>query len=393
MVDNCEHVVDELAPVVVDILERVPELRILATSRRPLRVPGEIVWLVPPLTSPDATALFADRARAASMGFDLDGRDADVAAICAELDGMPLAIELIAARAGAFTIDQLGERLADRFGLLGAERRGARPRHHTLRAATDWSHDLLDEAERRTFRRLSVFAGGATIDAAAVVCADGDVARDDVAEIVARLVDQSLLVADSGRYRMLITLGEYGRERLVAAGELEPTMRLFVGWAADLAHRSFLDWRNPGGRDHTHWMRVVDTELDNFRQALSAAIELGAFDDAARIGGSLGWFWWHSGRAAEGLMWLERLLAATDLGATVPRRPRVDVPRQARRRARARSMRPPRTRRARSSSSASTTSRLSNRSVNPCCTTWRWRRGGSARQLGMRNAPRSPTSA
>ena len=161
ILDNCEHVIDGAARLAVDLLESAPELRLLATSREALRVPGEAVWVVPPLDTDDAVTLFADRARAATSAFDpTDAERSALADLCTRLDGMPLAIELTAARSNAFTVTQLSERIDDRFRLLTGGARTALPRQQTLRAVTDWSYDLLFDHERRVFERLSVFAGG-----------------------------------------------------------------------------------------------------------------------------------------------------------------------------------------------------------------------------------------
>jgi predicted ATPase/DNA-binding SARP family transcriptional activator len=307
VVDNCEHVLDAAARVVVDLLERLPDTQVLATSREPLRAPGEAVMVVPPLGREAAVALFTDRARAVSSRVEIDAVAA--ADLCDGLDGMPLAIELTAARANAFTVEQLLDRLDDRFRPVGGGPRVVLPRHQTLRAVTDWSHDLLFEPERAVFRRLAVFAGGCTLDAAEAVCAGGVVHADDVADIVARLVDKSLVVADRGRYRMLISLAQYARERLVERGEDHEVSSRHAEWFAELALRSFHDWREPGGRDQTWWMGRIAADLDNARRAIDWAV---ACEDplAATLAGGLGWYWWHAGRAAEGVERLGAVLAA-----------------------------------------------------------------------------------
>ena len=174
MLDNCEHVIDDAARLAETCSPSAPRLRMLATSREALRVPGEVVWRVPPLGADDAVALFAERARAATLdaSSSSDGDRAVVAELCERLDGMPLAIELAAARTSAFTVAQLAERLDDRFRLLTGGARTALPRQQTLRAVTDWSYDLLFDDERTVFERLSVFVGGCTLEAAEAVCAD-----------------------------------------------------------------------------------------------------------------------------------------------------------------------------------------------------------------------------
>jgi predicted ATPase len=219
VLDNCEHVIEDAAAVAEDLLAAAPRLRVLATSRERLRVPGEMLWSVRPLTPADSLELFAERAGAAAPTFELtDTTEPFVAELCRRLDGMPLAIELAAARVRAFPVEQLLERLDDRFRLLTGGARTALARQQTLRAVVDWSYDLLFEDERRVFERLSVFAGGCTLEAAEAVCADDEEVPDvSVADIVARLVDKSLVVAEEARrYRVLFTLGQYGRERLAA---------------------------------------------------------------------------------------------------------------------------------------------------------------------------------
>jgi hypothetical protein len=178
-----------------------------------------------------------------------------------------------------------------------------------LRAVTDWSHDLLFEPERAVFRRLAVFAGGCTLDAAEAVCAGGIVHGDDVADVIARLVDKSLVVADHGRYRLLISLAEYARERLAEHGEDDHAAARHAAWFADLAIRSFHDWREPGGRDQTWWMVRIAADLDNVRRAIDWAV---AHHDPVALGlaGGLGWYWWHAGRAAEGVARLGAALAS-----------------------------------------------------------------------------------
>ena len=186
---------------------------------------------------------------------------------------MPLAIELTAARSNAFTVTQLSERIDDRFRLLTGGARTALPRQQTLRAVTDWSYDLLFDHERRVFERLSVFAGSCTLEAAESVCADDQLSDADVGSIVGRLVDKSLLVTDgSGRYRLLQTLAQYGRERLVARDDNEAVRDRHAEYYRVLAEQSWVDWRQPGGRPQTWWIAHLTDELDNLRAALTWSI-------------------------------------------------------------------------------------------------------------------------
>ncbi|HTN81774.1 MAG TPA: BTAD domain-containing putative transcriptional regulator, partial [Acidimicrobiales bacterium] len=207
VVDNCEHLVAASAHAVGTLLEGCDVLRVVATSREALRVPGEVVWVVPPLRTDDGATLFLARAAAAASGFEVDDARVEVVRdICVRLDGLPLAIELAAARSSAFTVSQIAERLDDRFRLLSGGARTAMARQQTLRAVVDWSYDLLFDDERRVFERLSVFPGGCTIDAAEAVCSSDDLDAADVADAVAGLVGKSLLVVDrsgpEARYNM-----------------------------------------------------------------------------------------------------------------------------------------------------------------------------------------------
>ena len=310
ILDNCEHVIDGAARLAVDLLQSAPWVRLLATSREALRVPGEAVWVVPPLDTDDAVTLFADRARSAAAAFDpTDAERGALADLCMRLDGMPLAIELTAARSNAFTVTQLSERIDDRFRLLTGGARTALPRQQTLRAVTDWSYDLLFDHERRVFERLSVFAGSCTLEAAESVCADDQLSHADVGSIVGRLVDKSLLVTDgSGRYRLLQTLAQYGRERLVARDDNAAVRDRHAEYYRVLADQSWVDWRQPGGRPQTWWIAQLTDELDNLRAALTWSIGRPDADTARLLAGSLAFYWWSSGRTAEGHGWLEQAL-------------------------------------------------------------------------------------
>src|SRR6185437_12582474 len=230
VLDNCEHLIAAAAGVADRVLARCPGMRVLATSREPLNITGEALWPVGPLAESPAERLFAERAAAVSPGFRPTAENsAAVSRICQALDGMPLAIELAAARARTMTPAQIADRLDQRFRLLTAGSRTVLPRHQTLRAVVDWSWDLLDDTERALLRRLSVFTGGATLEAAEQVCATGPVAGDDVHDLLTALADKSLLTVrqtqDGPRYLQLETIREYGRERLAEAGEAEALRR------------------------------------------------------------------------------------------------------------------------------------------------------------------------
>src|SRR5829696_1005005 len=230
VLDNCEHLVEACAKLAEVLLRSCPELRVLATSREALGITGEVTWLVPSLSLPDlrhlpafeslpqyeSARLFLERTAAVKPTFVLSEQNAGaVAQICYRLDGIPLAIELAAARRKVLSVEQIAERLEDTFGLLSAGGRTAVPRHRTLHATMDWSHELLPEEERALFRCLSVFAGGFTLEAVESVCAGEDLRSDEVLELLSHLVDKSLVMVreESGeaRYRLLETVRQYGR--------------------------------------------------------------------------------------------------------------------------------------------------------------------------------------
>jgi predicted ATPase/DNA-binding SARP family transcriptional activator len=303
VLDNCEHVLDAVAQLSGRVLAGAPGARILATSREPLSITGEMLCPVPSLTLPaenadpaeaarsSAVRLFVDRATAVRPGFGLDtASTGPVVRICRALDGIPLAIELAAARLRALTPGQVADRLDDRFRLLSVGSRDALPRHQTLRAIVDWSWDLLDDRERAVLRRLSVFGGGATPDSAEVVCALGGDHRD-VVDVVASLVDKSLVTAtgeNEVRYRLLETVRAYAAERLAEAGEATEVGAAHARYFLDLAERAEPELR---ARDQVRWLNRLSAEHDNFSAALSYAI--GQHDErtALRFVGALTWFW------------------------------------------------------------------------------------------------------
>jgi predicted ATPase/DNA-binding SARP family transcriptional activator len=300
ILDNCEHLITAAAEVAETLLRAAPRLRLLATSREPLAIGGERLYPVEPLALPPADAapavaadypavrLLLDRAD----GFVLDGRTTGpVVRICRALDGMPLAIELAAARLRTLPVDVLADRLADRFRLLTGGSRTALPRHQTLRAVVDWSWDLLSEPERALWRRFAIFHGGADVTAVERVC-EADI------DLLGALVDKSLLVLSGGRYRMLETIREYGLERLAAAGERERMRRALAGHLLDLAGAAEPELRR---NDQLAWLRRLTEEHDNMHTAVRAAVEAGDADTAVRLAARLGWYWWLRGHRAEGL--------------------------------------------------------------------------------------------
>ncbi len=307
VLDNCEHVIAAAAEVAEDLLGRCPGLRLLATSREGLRVGGETVWPVPPLAADDAVGLFAARAKAAGGSLDLDqaGLEA-VADICARLDGLPLAIELAAARTRAFPIDEISARLHDRFRLLTGGSRTALPRQQTLRAVVDWSYELLFGDEQRVFERLSVLPGGCDLATAEVVCADEQIPAEDLADHLQALVDKSLLVAvptpDGHRYTQLQTLAHYGKEKLTERGDAARTRDAMSKHFAALCAESAAAY--VGDRQRA-WLTAIDREHDNLRAALEWAVANDDAETALAIAGGASWPHWLRGTIREGKRWLD----------------------------------------------------------------------------------------
>ncbi|MFJ9318935.1 AfsR/SARP family transcriptional regulator [Streptomyces globisporus] len=302
LLDNCEHVIGGAAALADQLLSHCPRLTILATSREPLGVPGEFVRPVDPLPDPMALRLLAERGAAARPGFRTDADEATAAAcaeICRRLDGLPLAIELAAARLRMLTPRQIADRLDDRFRLLTNGSRTVLPRQQTLRAVVDWSWDLLDDAERAVLRRLSVFAGGCSLAAAEEVCAlpagPGGPAVDslDAAALLGSLVDKSLVVAAPGddgemRYRLLETVGEYAAERLAEAGEREAVERRHLVHFRELARITGPRVRGSGQREA---IAVLQREYENLRTALRHAVTARDEHEALCIVLSMAWYW------------------------------------------------------------------------------------------------------
>ncbi|MFL4949560.1 BTAD domain-containing putative transcriptional regulator [Streptomyces sp. MMS24-I31] len=307
ILDNCEHVIGAAADLAETLLTRCPGLTILATSREPLGVPGEMVRPVEPLLPDQAHRLFAERAAAVrpDVGAVLGDREA-VAEICRRLDGLPLAIELAAARLRLLTPRQIADRLDDRFRLLTAGSRTVLPRQQTLRAVVDWSWDLLDERERTVLREVSVFAGGWDLAAAEAVC------TGPAADLVGALVDKSLIVAapaggDGGmRYRMLETIHEYALERATEVPEQRAAAeRRHRAWVRALAEEAGPLLRSAG---QLPWIARLETELDNVRAALDRALATGDERDAGELVLAMGWFWWLRNHRREAAEWVQRVL-------------------------------------------------------------------------------------
>lgn len=315
VLDNCEHVIGAAADLAETLLTRCPGLTILATSREPLGVPGEVVRPVEPLLPDQAHRLFAERAAAVRPdGEDVLGDKEAVAEICRRLDGLPLAIELAAARLRLLTPRQIADRLDDRFRLLTAGSRTVLPRQQTLRAVVDWSWDLLDERERTVLREVSVFAGGWDLAAAEAVC------TGPVADVLGALVDKSLVVATPGedggmRYRMLETIHEYADERAAEVPEVRAAAeRRHRAWARALAEQAAPLLRSAA---QLPWIARLETELDNIRAALHRALLAGDEQDAGELVLAMGWFWWLRNHRREAIEWVRSVLclgAALDAG-------------------------------------------------------------------------------
>jgi predicted ATPase/DNA-binding CsgD family transcriptional regulator len=330
VLDNCEHLVEECAELADVLLRTCPDVRILATSREALGVAGEVSWPVPPLSLPDtqrgqtmehllrceAVGLFVERAGAVAPGFALTGENGQaVANLCARLDGMPLAIELAASRVRMLSVGQILGRLDDRFRLLRGNRTSV-PRHRTLEAAIDWSHELLSEKEKILFRRVSVFAGGWTLEAAERVCSGDGLGEDEVLELLSGLVDKSLVVAVGGdggtRYRMLETVRQYASDKLDDPAE-EATIRAgHANFFLDLAEEAEPALAGPG---QVTWLERLETEHDNLRVALAWLTERGEAERGLRLAAALMRFWWFRGHLAEGRARIEALLELS--GASV----------------------------------------------------------------------------
>ena len=296
VLDNCEHLVDAAARLAETLLVRTPGLRILATSREPLGVPGEVLHPVDALADDDAIRLFADRAAPVSPGFTITAAlRPTVTEICRQLDGQPLPIELAAARLRTLTVDEIRRRLRDRFRLLTNGPRTAPTRHQTLRAVVDWSWNLLDESERALARRLSVFAGGATEDAAARVCGPGDATLD----VLSALVEKSLVVAVPGaptRYRMLETIREYAAQQLDDAGERAAVEAAHAALVVELVETAEPQLRGAG---QLEWVTRLRAESDDITAVLRRAVATGDAATAHRVAAAAGWFWMITGLYAE----------------------------------------------------------------------------------------------
>jgi predicted ATPase/class 3 adenylate cyclase len=334
LLDNFEQLL-EAAPLVREILSAAARVKVLATSRIPLGLYGEHEYAVGPLSVPDprrlppvealsqyeAVRLFIERAGAAKAGFAVTNENAPaIAAICARLDGLPLAIELAAARTKLLPPKALLTRLGNRLKLLTGGAKDLPARQRTLRGAIEWSHDLLDEGEKTLFRRLAVFSGGRTLEAVDAICdAEGDLPVDAL-EGVSSLVDNSLLRREEGpedepRFVMLETIHEYAREKLQESGEAEVIKGTHAEYFLPLAEEAELELE---GSDQLEWLDRLEAEHDNLRAALSWCLAAGEAEFGVRLAGALWWFWFARGHMSEGRRWLDNALAGnSDMAASV----------------------------------------------------------------------------
>ena len=322
VLDNCEHLVTACAELVGTLLRACPNVKVLTSSREALGVAGEVTYRVPPLSRPDpkrvqsleqvtefeSVRLFVERAVRSQPRFALTDANANaVAQICHRLDGIPLAIELAAARARVLTVDQIAARLDDRFRLLTRGSRAGLPHHQTLRAAMDWGYDLLEAEERALLRRLSVFAGGCTLEAVEAICAGDDVEVLDVDDLVASLVDKSFVTAEGlngdTRYGLLETIRQYGHEKLQESGEAAVLRGRHLDWYLGLAEQAEPELQ---GSEEVGWLNRLEMEHDNLRTALDwAASGARNIEARLRLAGALHRFWSMRGHLTEGRSWLE----------------------------------------------------------------------------------------
>ncbi|MBF6412400.1 BTAD domain-containing putative transcriptional regulator [Nocardia cyriacigeorgica] len=327
ILDNCEHVIEAAAAFAHRVLGECTRLRILATSREPLGITGEALWQVEPLALPAATAdaaviadspavaLLRDRASAVRQDLGTDPATlATMARICRALDGIPLAIELAAARLRTMSLDQLAHRLDDRFRLLTGGSRTAIRQHRTLRAVVDWSWELLTDAERLVLTRLAVFAGGASLEAAEQVCADGSTVEQwQVLELLTSLTEKSLLITtdDGLRFRMLETIKQYAADRLAESGDAEAARRAHLTYFTGLAATAEPHLRRA---EQLEWLTVLEAEHDNIAAAMRGALASEDAPAAMALAAAAGWYWWLGGHKGEGT---ELVIAAAELPGEV----------------------------------------------------------------------------
>jgi predicted ATPase/class 3 adenylate cyclase len=333
ILDNCEHLIEGCAEFADTLLHAAPQVKILASSREALNIGGEATYRVPSLAAPDpqhvpplealtqydAVRLFIERAKAVRPSFEVKDANAPaVAQLCYHLDGIPLAIELAAARVRGMKVEQIAQRLNDRFRLLTSGNRTTLPRHQTLRATIDWSHSLLTEQERSLFRRLSVFAGGWTIEAAEAVCAGNGIESSEVLDLLLHLMDKSLILMDEHsaetRYHMLETIREYAHERLRESGEVNRVQQQHFAYFMQFAEK---DEPEPEADELRQWRQRLDSEFDNLRAALDWSFKDNVVS-GLRLAGVVGRFCGGTLRQREALDWLRKFLARPEISSLTP---------------------------------------------------------------------------
>ena len=328
VLDNCEHLLDACAQTAAALLTACPVLRIMVTSREPLHIAGEVVWPVPPLSLPDpdhlppvdslvnyeAIQLFIDRAQRAFPAFTITPHNAEaIAQVCCRLDGLPLAIELAAARIKMLSANQIAERLDDRFRLLTGGSPATPARHQTLKATLDWSYDLLLPSKQVLFRRLAVFAGGFDLAAAEAVCSGDGLDRAEILDLLTQLSDKSLLLVErhqgqGRRYRLLETVREYALDRQRTSGEAARMSDRHLDWYLALAEQA--EPQVLWGAVETALLNRMEAEQDNWRAALQWSIDQGYAESSLRLAAALGWYWYVRAYLNEGRHWLAQALAA-----------------------------------------------------------------------------------
>ncbi len=327
VLDNCEHLIAACAQLVETLLRSCADLRILTTSREAFNIPGETIWPVPSLGVPDpdhlppleglvkyeAVHLFVERAQSVQPAFRLTQENApSLTQICRRLDGIPLAIELAAARVKILSLEQIAARLDDSSRLLGGGSRTALPRQQTLQATIDWSHALLLEQERILFRRLAVFRGGFSLEAAEAICAGNGIEQGEALDLLSHLVDKSLVAVVDGdgeaRYRLLETIRQYAQNKLQECGEAASVRQTHRDWYLEFAERAE---SKVLGAEQAQWFDRFEVERDNLRAALAWSLDAGEAEKAARLGVAIWRFWQVRGYLSEGRRWLERALAGS----------------------------------------------------------------------------------
>lgn len=325
ILDNCEHLLDACAKLAADLLQNCPDLRLLVTTREPLGIDGENAWRVPSLSTPSrgrmadpqtltnfqSVQLFLERATAARSDFAITTENADaVAEICRRFDGIPLAIELAAARVNVLSPNQIAEMLGDQFRLLTGGSRSAVERQQTMRASIDWSYKELSSSEQVLLRRLSVFAGGATLEAAEGICSDAKLQPDEILDVLSQLVQKSLLETSEMhgrvRYRFLEMIRQYAREQLSVSEETEALRFRHRDFYLRMVEEAYLGM---GAGDETPWLHAISDDYENIRAAFEWSVDGREKEEALRIASSLWVFWWHRAIRDEGWSWLQQAFA------------------------------------------------------------------------------------